>query len=81
MLINFTFCRGVSSTVRRCIEKETGKEFAAKIIDLSTDNDDGGNSSYEATKQEIAILRHVVGHPYISKAHNTNVYTYTNSLN
>lgn len=26
------FFRGISSTVRRCIEKESGKEFAAKII-------------------------------------------------
>lgn len=32
--------RGVSSTVRRCIEKETGKEFAAKIIDVSADLED-----------------------------------------
>lgn len=59
------FSRGVSSTVRRCIEKETGKEYAAKIIDLSNDSVDG-TSSYEATKQEIHILRHVAGHPYIS---------------
>ncbi|XP_060533371.1 phosphorylase b kinase gamma catalytic chain, liver/testis isoform isoform X1 [Cylas formicarius] len=52
--------RGISSTVRRCIEKETGKEFAAKIIDLSNDD-----SSLEATRQEISILRIVAGHPYI----------------
>ncbi|XP_022905528.1 phosphorylase b kinase gamma catalytic chain, skeletal muscle/heart isoform isoform X2 [Onthophagus taurus] len=55
--------RGISSTVRRCIEKETGKEFAAKIIDVSTDNE--GAASYEETKQEIQILRQVAGHPYI----------------
>ncbi|XP_066144224.1 phosphorylase b kinase gamma catalytic chain, skeletal muscle/heart isoform isoform X2 [Euwallacea fornicatus] len=52
--------RGISSTVRRCIEKETGKEYAAKIIDLSNDD-----SSVEATRQEISILRLVAGHPYI----------------
>lgn len=52
--------RGISSTVRRCIEKETGKDYAAKIIDLSNDD-----SSVEATKQEINILRVVAGHPYI----------------
>ncbi|KAK9746310.1 Protein kinase domain [Popillia japonica] len=56
--------RGISSTVRRCIEKETGKEYAAKIIDLSTDSSDG-HSFHDATMQEIAILRHVAGHPYI----------------
>ncbi|KAK4877797.1 hypothetical protein RN001_010303 [Aquatica leii] len=56
--------KGISSTVRRCIEKETGREYAAKIIDLSTENEDGA-SSYEAVKQEISILRHVAGHPYI----------------
>lgn len=52
--------RGISSTVRRCIEKETGKEYAAKIIDLSNDD-----SSVEATRQEVSILRLVAGHPYI----------------
>ncbi|KAI4455029.1 ovarian-specific serine/threonine-protein kinase lok-related [Holotrichia oblita] len=56
--------RGISSTVRRCIEKETGREYAAKIIDLSTDNSEG-HSFHDATMQEIAILRHVAGHPYI----------------
>ncbi|ENN71858.1 hypothetical protein YQE_11473, partial [Dendroctonus ponderosae] len=54
------FGRGISSTVRRCIEKETGKEYAAKIIDLSNDD-----SSVEATHQEVNILRMVAGHPYI----------------
>lgn len=48
--------------MRRCIEKETGKEYAAKIIDLSNDD-----SSVEATHQEVNILRLVAGHPYISK--------------
>ncbi|KRT83894.1 phosphotransferase, partial [Oryctes borbonicus] len=56
--------RGISSTVRRCIEKETGREYAAKIIDLSSDSTDG-QSSYESTMQEISILRQVAGHPYI----------------
>lgn len=58
--------RGISSTVRRCIEKETGIEYAAKIIDLSCSDPNEG-STLDATKQEIAILRHVAGHPYISK--------------
>lgn len=58
--------RGISSTVRRCIEKETGKEFAAKIIDLGADGGDA-HQMRDATKQEIAILRQVMGHPFISK--------------
>lgn len=61
-------CRGISSTVRRCIEKETGREFAAKIIDLGADSGDASSSQMlEATRQEIAILRQVMGHPYISE--------------
>nr|CAI5823963.1 unnamed protein product [Callosobruchus analis] len=56
--------RGISSTVRRCIEKETGKEYAAKIIDLSSEGVNDG-SILEATNQEVHILRHVAGHPYI----------------
>ncbi|XP_026754974.2 phosphorylase b kinase gamma catalytic chain, liver/testis isoform isoform X2 [Galleria mellonella] len=59
--------RGVSSTVRRCIEKETGREYAAKIIDLSQESQDGvdTHTMRDATRQEIHILRMVAGHPYI----------------
>ncbi|KAE8746938.1 hypothetical protein FOCC_FOCC006358 [Frankliniella occidentalis] len=64
--------RGISSTVRRCIEKETGIEFAAKIIDLSNDSHDGGGDGktmLEATIEEVKILRLVAGHPYIIEMH------------
>ncbi|XP_075983528.1 phosphorylase kinase gamma isoform X2 [Anticarsia gemmatalis] len=59
--------RGISSTVRRCVEKETGKEYAAKIIDLSQESQDGvdTHTMRDATRQEIHILRMVAGHPYI----------------
>lgn len=58
--------RGISSTVRRCIEKETGHEYAVKIIDLSNDSSESGIiSAHEATIQEVAILRQVAGHSYI----------------
>ncbi|CAH0713990.1 unnamed protein product, partial [Brenthis ino] len=59
--------RGISSTVRRCVEKETGKEYAAKIIDLSQESQDGVDTHImrDATRQEISILRMVAGHPYI----------------
>ena len=55
--------------MRRCIEKETGREFAAKIIDLAMDSsaESNMNQMLEATRQEIAMLRHVMGHPYISE--------------
>uniref|UniRef100_A0AAG5D0R8 phosphorylase kinase n=1 Tax=Anopheles atroparvus TaxID=41427 RepID=A0AAG5D0R8_ANOAO len=57
--------RGISSTVRRCIEKETGKEFAAKIIDLGAAETGDTNHMLEATRQEIQILRQVMGHKFI----------------
>lgn len=62
--------RGISSTVRRCINKETGEEFAAKIIDISSDTEGSGPTSlYQATKREIDVLRKVAGHPYIIELH------------
>lgn len=59
------FYRGISSTVRRCVEKETGREFAAKIIDLSNE-DNNTQTVRESTLSEVNILRLVAGHPYIS---------------
>ncbi|XP_011298281.1 phosphorylase b kinase gamma catalytic chain, skeletal muscle/heart isoform isoform X2 [Fopius arisanus] len=63
--------RGISSTVRRCIEKETGIEYAAKIIDISNEPHDGaeGHTMKDATMQEVHILRRVAGHPYIIELH------------
>ncbi|XP_047493494.1 phosphorylase b kinase gamma catalytic chain, skeletal muscle/heart isoform-like [Penaeus chinensis] len=58
--------RGGCSVVRRCIEKETGQQFAAKIIDLSDSSTDG---VYEATMREVEVLRLVAGHPYIIELH------------
>ena len=52
--------------MRRCIEKETGREYAAKIIDLSNE-DNSAQSIRESTLSEVSILRMVAGHPYISK--------------
>lgn len=83
------FYRGISSTVRRCIEKETGREFAAKIIDVGAESGDASPSQMlEATRQEIAILRQVMGHPYISTfksftiiAIMLNEFTLINSMN
>lgn len=65
--------RGISSTVRRCIEKETGKEFAAKIIDLGAAESGDSNHMLEATRQEIQILRQVMGHKFISKSSKASI--------
>ncbi|XP_043481501.1 phosphorylase b kinase gamma catalytic chain, skeletal muscle/heart isoform isoform X1 [Leptopilina heterotoma] len=63
--------RGISSTVRRCIEKETGIEYAAKIIDISNEPHDGTDlhTMKDATMQEVHILRRVAGHPFIIELH------------
>ncbi|XP_011171179.1 phosphorylase b kinase gamma catalytic chain, skeletal muscle/heart isoform isoform X2 [Solenopsis invicta] len=61
--------RGISSTVRRCIEKETGREYAAKIIDISNETNEDGHTMKDATLQEVQILRRVAGHPYIIELH------------
>lgn len=58
--------RGISSTVRRCIEKATGNEYAAKIIDVSADMEDAtGCTLRQATWREISVLRMMSGHPHI----------------
>lgn len=65
----YIYYRGISSIVRRCIEKETGQEFAVKIIDISGEKSD----IYEAdltkrdTVREINILKMCKGHDNISK--------------
>lgn len=61
--------RGVSSTVRRCIEKDTGREFAAKIIDVSSSDSPSESSFLEATRREITILRKASGHNHIIELH------------
>lgn len=62
--------KGVSSIVRRCIEKETGYEYAAKIIDVSSDPDDSqGFTLLQASHREVAILHLAAGHPYIITLH------------
>lgn len=61
--------RGISSVVRRCIDKETGKEYAAKIIDIGAAGDSEVKTITESTKQEISILREVKGHPFLIELH------------
>lgn len=61
--------RGISSTVRRVTEKQTGREYAVKIIDISGEK--GEAFVVEQTKKdtirEIRILRMCGGHSNISE--------------
>ena len=60
--------RGLSSVVRRCIQRESGQAYAVKIIDISNDQDhvdEEGMSELQQIHREISILRAVQGHPYI----------------
>ena len=53
--------KGLSSVVRKCVEKGTGKEYACKIIEFNDDSQD----ERDATLREIQILKLVGGHPNI----------------
>lgn len=66
--------KGISSTVRRVTEKNTGVEFAVKIIDISgSDHDDSRGCSMDQLKRdtfrEIRLLRLCAGHPNIIELH------------
>ena len=51
--------------MRRCVDKETGTEYAVKIIDIS--EADHGSDIKESTHREVEVLRMVQGHPYVSE--------------
>jgi hypothetical protein len=61
-------CRGVSSTVRKCVEKATSKDFAVKVIDLTNEKNDvlSPEEMVAITRKEMHILRICAGQPYIS---------------
>ena len=50
------------------VEKRTGREYAAKIIDLSTENTSDAQAAdlRTAARREIALLLKLQGHPNIS---------------
>ena len=53
---------GLSSIVRKCISRESGQEFAVKIIDKSQ-----GDAIKESIDAEVEVLRYLPPHPNISK--------------
>ncbi|XP_067834328.1 phosphorylase b kinase gamma catalytic chain, skeletal muscle/heart isoform-like isoform X2 [Heptranchias perlo] len=59
--------RGVSSVVRRCIERKTDREYAVKIIDITSEHltPEELEEISTSTTQEISILKAVSGHPHI----------------
>jgi len=58
--------KGVSSIVRRCVLKESGESFAAKIINISQDiMDSDGFTLRKQIHREVSILRLVSDHENI----------------
>ncbi|XP_078404897.1 phosphorylase b kinase gamma catalytic chain, skeletal muscle/heart isoform-like [Cetorhinus maximus] len=59
--------RGVSSVVRRCIERKTEIDYAVKIIDITSEHltPEELEEICTSTAQEISILKEVSGHPHI----------------
>ena len=54
--------RGLSSTVRKCVARETGIEYAVKIIDKSQDE-----AVTESITAEMQVLNYLPRHPNISE--------------
>lgn len=54
--------RGLSSTVRKCVSRETGIEYAVKIIDKSQDE-----AVTESITAEMQVLTYLPRHPNISE--------------
>ncbi len=63
--------KGLSSVVRRCLCKQTGQEFAVKIMDVSDSGvvDEDGLGLRELVQREANILKRVSGHPNIVTLH------------
>ena len=54
--------RGLSSTVRKCVSRDTGQEYAVKIIDKSQDE-----AITESIATEKRVLSYLPQHKHISE--------------
>ncbi|XP_075629843.1 peripheral plasma membrane protein CASK isoform X6 [Balearica regulorum gibbericeps] len=61
--ISRNLCKGPFSVVRRCINRETGQQFAVKIVDVAKFTSSPGLST-EDLKREASIC-HMLKHPHI----------------
>ncbi|XP_072445350.1 phosphorylase b kinase gamma catalytic chain, skeletal muscle/heart isoform-like isoform X2 [Chiloscyllium punctatum] len=70
--------RGVSSIVRRCIERKTEIEYAVKIIDITSEHltPEELEEICTSTAQEISILKQVSGHQHISEMKRGELFDY-----
>lgn len=57
--------KGISSVVRQCTEKLTGKQYAAKIVEYNNPEE------REQTLREIEIMKSIESHPNIISIHDT----------
>lgn len=57
--------KGISSVVRKCIEKSTGKQYASKIVEYNSPDE------RDQTLKEIEIMKLIGTHPNIILIHDT----------
>lgn len=60
-MLSYVSPSGLSSTVRKCVSRETGIEYAVKIIDKSQDE-----AITESIAAEMQVLNYLPRHPNIS---------------
>ena len=60
--------KGLSSVVYVCVEKNTGQEFAVKVMDISVNHINAdGMDIVQQIHEEIRLLKLVEGHHYINR--------------
>ena len=60
--------KGLSSVVYICVEKNSGKEFAVKVMDIAQDHINAdGMDIVQQIHEEIRLLKLVEGHTFIIK--------------